>query len=282
MTSCPPIVVFSDLDGTLLDAETHSAKDARGALDLLADAGIPLVFCSSKTRAEIELLQEELGVRHPFICENGGGVFVPARYFAFALPGAREVAGYQAIEFGRPYAQVVEKLHTIARRLAIGIVGFSDMSVDEVARECRLSLMRARLAKLREYDEPFRLLEPNGAARSRLVRALHAAHLTCTDGGRYDHAGAAVDKGLGVHLLSAMYRRVQPVMATVGLGDAANDAPLLSCVDRAFIIRSDSQAMTRLLTEVPTARVTGAEGVSGWAEAIGEVVRAVGAQRARR
>jgi mannosyl-3-phosphoglycerate phosphatase len=280
MNSQVPIVVFTDLDGTLLDARTHSARDAKKALDLLAAAEIPLVFCSSKTRAEIEWLQQELGVRHPFICENGGGVFVPAGYFTFDLPAAREVAGYQAIEFGRPYVQVVERLHTIASRLSIGIVGFSDMSVADVARECQLPLMQARLAKLREYDEPFRLTEPNPAARRRLIKGLHTAQLTCTHGGRYEHVGAAVDKGLGVTLLSAMYRRVQPVLATVGLGDAANDGPLLSRVDQAFIIRTNTVGVARLLTEVPTARVTGAEGVLGWAEAIAEIVRVAGAQRA--
>ena len=137
------------------------------------------MLCSSRTRAEIEAIQQELEIAHPFVCESGGAVFIPRGYFGFAVPGARDLAGYEAVEFGRPYAEVVQKLHRTAERLAIEIVGFSDMSVEEVARDCHLSLLQARLAKLREYGERFRILDSNELARNRLVRALKANRLRC-------------------------------------------------------------------------------------------------------
>ncbi|MCG7852909.1 MAG: HAD hydrolase family protein, partial [Methanosarcinaceae archaeon] len=48
-------VVFTDLDGTLIDHDTYSYKAARPALAALKKQGIPLIFCTSKTRAEIEV-----------------------------------------------------------------------------------------------------------------------------------------------------------------------------------------------------------------------------------
>ena len=72
------LVVFTDLDGCLLDHDSYSFAPAAEALAVLAAQGIPLVLCSSKTRAEIEMLQQDLGVAHPFVSENGGALFLPS------------------------------------------------------------------------------------------------------------------------------------------------------------------------------------------------------------
>src|SRR2546423_300740 len=70
-------VVFTDLDGTLLDAETYRYDAARQGLDRLREHAIPLIICTSKTRAEVEPLRNELGNTDPFIVENGGALYVP-------------------------------------------------------------------------------------------------------------------------------------------------------------------------------------------------------------
>ena len=87
------LVVFTDLDGTLLDHETYSYGPAQEALDLLERKRIPLILCSSKTRAEIELIQLDLRLRHPFISENGGAIFMPRAYFPFTPEGTRVSRG---------------------------------------------------------------------------------------------------------------------------------------------------------------------------------------------
>jgi mannosyl-3-phosphoglycerate phosphatase len=264
-----PIVVFSDLDGTLLDDRTYSHAEASDALERLSRERIPLVFCTSKTRAEVEWIQQDLGIHHPFICENGGGVFVPAGYFPFDVPGSRAVAGYRVVEFGRPYEEVVEILRRAAAATRVRVVGFHDMSVEKVASECHLPVMLARLAKLREYAEPFRVIDSGLTARSRLIEALRGAHMACTEGGRFDHVGAAVDKGVGVNLLRSLYRQAVGPVVAIGLGDAPNDLPLLQQVDLPYIVRREgSDASQYLFGRVPNARVTQAAGTAGWAEAV--------------
>ncbi len=267
------MVVFTDLDGTLLDHETYSYAAAHDALDLLARQNIPLVLCSSKTRAEIELLQQDLRLPHPFISENGGALFLPRGYFPFPLEHTRPVAGYQAVEFGARYDQLVETLHRVAGETGIAVVGFSDLSVEEVARDSKLSLMEARLAKLREYDEPFRILDSSPSARSRLLDALHRAGLRCTLEGRYHHLTGLADKGLGVRTLCSFYERAWGKVITVGLGDSLNDLSLLQEVDVPIVVQNPAAGATaRLLGKVPTARLTRASGPLGWNEAIFEVV----------
>ncbi len=271
------LLVFTDVDGTLLDHDTYSFSAAREALALLAREGMPLILCSSKTRAELAALQRELEIAHPFISENGGALFVPDSYFPFDVPGSARVDGYQAIEFGVPYADVVRRLRAVADRLGIGVIGFNDLDDQDVADACDLPIEHARRARQREYDEPFLVHGPTRSAdRRRLFQALEADGLRCTAGGRFDHASGPTDKARGLAVLRMLYRRAQRRrIVTVGLGDALNDVPLLREVDIPIVVRSrDDRRAAALRRLLPYSRLTSASGPSGWNEAIGEVVRA--------
>jgi len=267
------LVVFTELDGALLDYETYSFSAASEALALLRHFEIPLVLCSSKTYAEIDQIQHELGFRHPFIIENGGAIFLPRGYFSFTPKGVRSFNGYDVIDFGAPYWQLVEALHRLSAAVGIRVVGFSDMSEDEVAEDCNLSSAQARLAKLREHDEPFRIPNSDPAVRSRLLAALHEAGLSCTRGVRYYHVTGVADKGLAIARLRSFYAQAWGSILTVGVGDSPSDLPLLQEVDIPIIVRNPvGGASAGLLRKVPTARISDAAGPWGWNEMILKVV----------
>ena len=254
------IVVFSGVDGVLRSPHTTAFTRAAAALRQLADDDTALVLCSGKTRAELEFVQQKLDITHPFICENGGGVIIPNGYFEFDVPNARNIAWCQAVEFGRPYTDVVDILHRTADRLRIAIVAFSDMSIEDVARECQLPLLQARLAKLRECEELFRLIDPSATARSRLFKALDAASLRPREGGRFDRVGAPVDSKAGVNLLTGLYRRSRGDLITVGVTHTTPGDNLLRLVDHAIMAADDN---------------TGDESIDvvDWADAIVDRVR---------
>ena len=267
MTSELPVVVFSDVDGVLCDPHTHAFADAARALSSIDDMPVSLVLCSNKTRAEIESIQQALGLHHPFVCESGGAAFVPAGYFGFDVPHARDIAGYQAVEFGRPHAEIAQVLRRTAARLPVDILAFSDMSVEEVARETGLSLLQARLAKLPEYGERFCLRDRSDAARERLIDALNASHLRCIAADHYDYVGAPVENSLGVALLRTLYHRAYGTVVTIGLADALADDNVLQLVDRRVIVGEEDPAR-------------GGIDVAGWAAAIVEIVEEVRSAKA--
>lgn len=67
-----PLLVFSDLDGTLLDSHSYDWQPAAPWLSRLHEANIPVILCSSKTSAEMLYLQKMLGLQGlPLIAENG-------------------------------------------------------------------------------------------------------------------------------------------------------------------------------------------------------------------
>jgi mannosyl-3-phosphoglycerate phosphatase len=259
MSSELPIIVFSDVDGVLCDPRQPAFTDAARTLSSLDGAPVSLVLCSGKTRAEIESVRQALGIHHPFVCESGGAAFVPAGYFPFEVPHARDLAGYQAVEFGRPHAEIAQTLRRTAARLRVDVITFSDMSVDDVARGCHLSLLQARLAKLPEYGERFCVRDRRAGARGRLFDALHAAHLRCIGGAHYDYVGAPVENSLGVALLRTLYHRAYGTVVTIGLADALADENVLQLVDRRVIVGDEDPAR-------------GGVDVAGWARAIVDLV----------
>ena len=96
-------LVYTDLDGTLLDHNTYSFLSARPALNQLRFQRISLIFVTSKTRSEVEGWRERLNNQDPFVVENGGGVFIPKAYFPFPVQGAKPSDGFDFIELGDSY-----------------------------------------------------------------------------------------------------------------------------------------------------------------------------------
>ena len=235
-TSKKHLVIFTDLDGTLLDFGTYAWAAARPALDRLREKRIPLVLCSSKTKSEIEAVRKAINNRDPFISENGGGIFVPEDYFQFTWAFDRRIEGYKVIEPGMPYARLRKALQTIVRDTGLELKGYGDLSVEEVAAQTGLSADQARRAKQRDYDEPF-ILAGNPDQQQRVLEMIVKQGLRWTKGSRYYHLMGGNDKGQAVKVLSKIYRREYGPIVTIGLGDSLNDFPMLAAVDRPVLVQ---------------------------------------------
>ncbi len=257
------LVIYTDLDGTLLDHVTYSWSAALPALDALRDRKVPLVFCTSKTRAETEYWRTQIRTHHPFIVENGGAFYVPPKYFPFSMQWGLHRDGYAVSEIGCPYDELVEVLRVVSAEIRCRVRGFHDMSVREVGERCGMSPEQAELAKQREYDEPFEILDPPG---TRLLQGIenHGKRWTC--GGRFYHILGANDKAHCVRRLTRYYKQAFGEVTTVGIGDGLNDAAFLRKVDIPIVIKSASSP--KLGSLVPRARVTEHPGPDGWNRAV--------------
>jgi mannosyl-3-phosphoglycerate phosphatase len=266
-------VIFSDLDGTLLHPQSYSFEAAEPALSVLRQQHFPLVLCTSKTRAEVELWRERLGTPHPFIVENGGAAYVPAGYFPFAIDQAVQRDGYEVIEFGTPYAELVLALQDAAGETGCEALGFNQMSLADISLRTALPVNQSALAKRREYDEPFEIL---GSGAHTLLAAIERRGKRWTRGNRFYHITGANDKAVAVRFLSKLYRRAFGPVCTVGIGDGHNDAEFLMTVDMPVIIRS--RFAIALKVAVPRAHVTSAPGPHGWNEAVLSILTRQGPQ----
>ena len=69
------IVIFTDLDGTLLHNETFEFESIRKYIKSLLSKKISIIPNSSKTKAEILNFCHELKEELPFIAENGAAIY---------------------------------------------------------------------------------------------------------------------------------------------------------------------------------------------------------------
>jgi mannosyl-3-phosphoglycerate phosphatase len=257
-------VVISDLDGTLLDHGTYSFEDARPALELLERRKIPVIYCSSKTRREMEHWRRLTGNRHPFIVENGGAAVIPREYFGTSAVRAEELGEHLIVRLGDPYPELIETLRAAARESGCQVRGFHEMSVEEVAAECDLPVSAAELAKAREFDEPFTVLDLDAAPA--LLSAIARLGKRCTRGGRFFHITGDSDKAAAVNILLDAYRADGCAVRSVGIGDGINDASFLNVVDMPILIRTPW--LQDLQAAVPRGCPTSLPGPRGWNEAI--------------
>jgi mannosyl-3-phosphoglycerate phosphatase len=260
-------MVFTDLDGTLLDHDTYRWDEAEPALTLCASHDVPVILVSSKTRAEINVLRFELGLASPFISENGGGIFFPVESVAEPPPDAFLDEDLWKWSLGSSYRDVVAALHEIREEMGWDIRGFADMTVDEISRITGLEPERARLAAMREYDEPFIAPHPQRSKMDALIEAASRRGLQVTEGGRFHHLHGACDKGEAVEKLVRWYEKTRGPVKTIALGDSPNDFAMLKRVDYPVLVRS-SREYPGLEKALNHLRTTQEKGPAGWNAAV--------------
>jgi len=268
-------IIFTDLDGTLLDSKTYSYEKSLAAISQLMKNGIPIIFCSAKTRAEQEIYRRELGLFHPFVVENGGAIFIPRAYFPFPFDYHKAVDDLLAIELAIPHSRVRKLLAKIGGENDFRVKGFEDMSAAEAAEITGLSLEFARLAKQREYDEPVVIASEAKQSRitskdvSEFLARLGEAGLNWSYGGRLYHVMGGGGKGKAVEILSGLYRKMWGAIRTVGLGNDLNDLPMLLQVDIPILVQKRDHSWEDI--DLPRLRKIQGVGPEGWSRAIAEI-----------
>ncbi|MCY0096723.1 HAD-IIB family hydrolase [Hoeflea ulvae] len=254
------LIIFTDLDGTLLDHQTYAYTEALPALARLRELQIPLVLASSKTAAEIIPLRRELGFAHcPAIVENGSGI----------LEGDEN-----ATQSGDMYQSIRETLDALPPALRSQYQGFSDWSVEEVSRRTGLSLEQAALAKQRRFSEPGLWLGTDNS-REEFVAMLTKKGLSVLQGGRFMTLSFGANKAQRMieiarrHALETGHRAF-----TVALGDAGNDVAMIEQADLGVIIPNPGHAgIPRLAREDSGHIIRAAQpGPRGWNETIMSLV----------
>ena len=242
------IVVFADLDGSLLN-DKYEYDQIEPIIHQLLSLNVSVVFASSKTRNEIEFYRNKWHITDPFIIENGSAILIPENCFGIHYEFTRRVLGYNIIELGTAYCIIREKLDIVRNRTGANIVGFGDLTAEEIAKDSGLPLYLAQLAKKREYSEPFKILD---GSEKEVLDAIIEEGLCYTRGGRYLHALGNCDKGKATSILKNLYLQQFKRIFSIGVGDSANDLTMLKIVDKPFFLdkTADKKAVWKEIESV--------------------------------
>lgn len=262
------LIIFTDLDGTLLDADTYVFDPASPALRLLREKDIPLIICSSKTRSEIMHYRKKLDNRHPFISENGGGIFIPKGYFKLEFMTSKlalvEENDYWIIMLGAEYSGLRKALQEL-RHEGFDVTGFGDMTAEQVAKIANMRIDEAEMAKERDFDEPF-IFEGDERQAGRLFKAIKDKGFSHTQG-RFYHILGDSDKGKAVSILVELYRKQFGAIMTVAIGDSPNDIPMLEKVDCPIIVQKPGGIYDQRI-DIPNIIKAQGIGPEGWNKAV--------------
>ncbi|MEF8879068.1 MAG: HAD-IIB family hydrolase [Candidatus Thermoplasmatota archaeon] len=252
-------LIFTDLDGTLLDHDTYSYEEASYAIDFLRKEKIPWVMCTSKTRAEINFWRKKIGNRHPFISENGGGIFIPKNYFDFQFNFDREERDLLVVELGCKYEELLKAIKVLKSEYRIK--SLIDMDVSEIVEDLGLDEKQAELARKREYDIPFRILGED--EKKDILDEIKDMELHFTSGGRYYHLTGGNDKGQAVDILSDLYKKKYGEIYTIGIGDSYNDFSMLDAVDEGYLVERKKEGYAS-----DKYKKAGGVGPAGWKKVV--------------
>lgn len=257
------MVVFTDLDGTLLDASTFDAGPARAVLRRLREEGIPVVPVTSKTRAELVPLLTDLELPGPAVFESGGGIL------------RAEGDGWTSESIGPRAGRLRRLARSIERETGASLRFLGQMSREEAAARTGLSGGALDRALDRRFDEPFVL---DGGRLDDVVVAARKLDLAVEVGGRFLHLRGAKGKGDAVAALRLEFARGCPDgVRTVGLGDAPMDASFLALTDIPVIVpMTNGRPHPALRKALPGARVAPEPGPAGWARAMEGILEETG------
>lgn len=258
-----PLLVFTDVDGTLCDSHTGDWHAAAGWLERLRLHHIPVILCSSKTAAEMIDLQKTLGLQGlPFIAENGAVIQLDERW--------QDHDSFPRIITGSPHEEIARVLNQLRQKQGWKFTTFDELDERVLAEITGLPPAQASLARLQEASETL-IWRDSDEHMAAFDTALAGLGLCFVQGARFWHVlDERGGKDQAVNWLTRQYRHYTGKRPfTIGLGDGPNDAPLLDSVDHAIVVKGLNRQGVRLRNDTPD-RVyhSQSEGAAGWREGL--------------
>lgn len=259
--SCASGVLFSDVDGTLLDARGRLAVSAGEVAQF--SPHLDVVLTSSRTIRELLALQRLLAVDAPLIAENGALIAFPVGWRGVRAGARRRIAGTElrVVALGAPAARIRNIVRRSAAHAGVRIVEQRELH-DDGGR----ALGRTHSVLVRNNPR-------GGPAWRRFRETLQARGLIASRSGHWLTITRGADKGDGVRALLALAARAGARYGVVAaVGNAENDLPLLLAADQRFLIRDPQHGVDVALGRIVGGRVLGASGIKGWPEAVWRVL----------
>lgn len=269
------LIISTDLDGTLLDHDNYDPTPADDLLKTLEQLKIPIIFNTSKTFSEVLEIRSQLDNYHPFICENGSAVYIPANHPLAENEGdtCPENDNYFMFLLGSNRSAIIETLNQYKSKYRF--VGFSDMNVDKLMSLTGLSGQQALSSQQRMFSEPLLWLEDD-ANIEQFSHEMKNHSMRVVRGGRFIHVIGMTDKGKAQGWVKTAYETVYNEQYKImALGDAENDLDMILESDYPVQIRSLRHKFPSIPAEKSVYR-TSAVGPAGWYEAVTRQLQNVG------
>lgn len=238
-------ILYIAVDG-LIPARGKSVPGLDEFTAALDHRGIPAVWVTSRTRLQMDEPRRKLAHNHPFIAEDGCGVFLPEDYFHLRPQTSHsQPRSIPTVRLGRftclPVAQqqpaAAEALEALAGETGVEVVPLRSLAPRELAQNSGLPPREAELARQRDFDELFFF----AGASENDIQNFQA--VGTTRGIQLRQRGVLWSLSIGASLrrcvneLSKLYdRALRSHARTVGVAAQGQEASLLAACDRVILL----------------------------------------------
>ena len=251
------LIIFTDLDGTLLHRETFKFDPIKDYIKELINNEIIIIPNSSKTEKEIEKFNEELGVELPYISENGSsihGLNLINSNFPNKIILSREkeellkIFNLKIPEKIRDKCLLISKLDKKRQEI---IFGQKDAKLKDVLN--------------RKYTLPF-LFSGEKKRKNRLLKILSSNSLTLQEGGRVSNLCDNVNKVKSMNKVIRILKKTKDKIKTIAVGDNYNDLDMLKNCDVPCLVFNDQFKLDQI--NIDNLIFSNKPSPEGWADVI--------------
>lgn len=262
------VLIFTDMDGTLLDHHSYSFEAAKTTIEALKNKDACIIPNTSKTYSELIELRENIGLNGPFIVENGAAIYVPASFMLRDKSHFTLKDGFYVKSFARPRQIFIELLNKLPNEFSGLFKAFHQMTLQEIAAYTDLPLHAAQKAQDRLYGEPIKWLGNNLEQKQAFIKALRDLGGHVVEGGRFIHFADKTDKAIAMQYFKEILQAESTKnIVSVALGDGNNDLSMLEKADISICIKSPVNPKLSI-SKSSNVFYTNLEGPEGWAQSI--------------
>jgi mannosyl-3-phosphoglycerate phosphatase len=265
-------LIFTDLDGTLLDHHTYSYDAALPVLRELQKQKHVIIPNTSKTFAELNHFCLNIPMTTPFIIENGAAVYIPKGLLPHQPAGTSQSEEFWYQSFTKEKAHWLALLNACGEEFRDCYTKFTEMTPQQIADITSLTLADAKLATQRQFGEPL-LWQGTEQQLAGFEKTLSAAGATILRGGRFVHVCGHCNKGSTMQWLIDCFTDAYPHIrfTSVALGDSDNDTAMLEAADIAIQIKSPERPFPKINKKQHLYQSTLC-GPKGWAETLSSLI----------
>ena len=251
------VVIFTDLDGSLLHRDTFKFDSIKDYIKSLINGGIIIIPNSSKTEVEIKKFNEELGIELPFISENGSliqGLNLINRNFPNKI-----ILSRQKEELIKIFdTKVPEKIRNRC---------FLISKMDKKKQEEIFGQKGGRLKDVldRNYTLPF-LFNGEKTEKNELLKILNSNSLTLQEGGRVSNLCDNVNKIKSMNKVIKIIKKTEEKIKTIAVGDNYNDLDMIKNSDVPCLVFNDQFKLDQI--NIDNLIFSNKPSPEGWADVI--------------
>ena len=226
------IIIFTDLDGSLLDKDTFKFDEIEDYFKELISNGIKIIINSSKTEAELLDFNKEYNLNLPFISENGSSIH-RLNLLHKDLPSI--------ISISRPADQIISIYNKIIpNNLKKKINFILRLNYKEQKKIFGLPLDKMMLAAKRNYSLPIQFVG-NKIEKNEFIKIMNDVGLTVQTGGRIMNICDKVNKSKAMFKVLRLIReKLDDDIITIGVGDNENDIEMIKQTNYPCLVKNES------------------------------------------